>query len=141
MRKLFSQELLRFLVVGSTTVLIDFLTYRLLIWLNVSLPAAKAVGFVVGSVFAFLANRGWTFQSQATGMGLVVRFGIVYLAGLGVNVGANSLLLWQFGVGEWGLRFAFLVATALSATFNFLGMKHFVFNPGVASPRGRVPSV
>src|SRR5262249_23008133 len=55
-------ELSRFLVVGATTVAIDFLSYCLLLWFGVSIAPAKAAGFLVGTVFAYFANSRFTFN-------------------------------------------------------------------------------
>ena len=44
-----------------------------------------------------------------------------------VNVGANSLVLQLFAHGQIGYVMGYLVATGLSASLNFLGMKYLVF--------------
>ena len=46
---------------------------------------------------------------------------------LGVNVGLNSSVLALLGYDQIDTILAFLVATAASATLNFLGMKFLVF--------------
>ena len=56
------RELAIFLVVGTLTVVIDFLTYRGLIWAQLlGVDSAKGIGFLTGTVFAYFANRFWTF--------------------------------------------------------------------------------
>jgi len=122
------QELKVFLVVGVLTVLVDFCTYRLILWLlqsNVSI--AKGVSFFVGTVFAYWANRRFTFKVQKPMRGDVVRFALVYLISLGLNVGINTLVLHGVGRTQITLLIAFVLATGVSAAFNFIGMKWFAF--------------
>ncbi len=47
---------------------------------------------------------------------------------LAVNVAVNAGVVWLLGAGRLGLVAGFLVATGLSATLNFLGMKFLVFS-------------
>ena len=88
------REITIFLVVGTLTVLVDFLTYRSLVWVAlVSVELAKATGFLTGTVFAYFANRLWTFGHKTHAAGSVWRFAFLYAATLGVNVFVNSLML------------------------------------------------
>ena len=122
------RELLIFLIVGVVTVVIDFLTYQGLILFGVTgIDIAKAAGFVVGTVFAYFANRYWTFGHNRHASGSAFRFSILYVTSLGANVVANAVCLMALSDYLMAVQLAFLFATALSATFNFLGMKHFVF--------------
>ncbi len=116
----------RFLVVGATTVGIDLAGYSLCLALGMPIDPAKGVGFVTGTIFSYLANRHWTF-SAAGGLARIARFALLYLSTLVVNVGVNAAIVWALGEGRLALAAAFLVATGLSATLNFLGMKYLVF--------------
>ncbi|WP_194791197.1 GtrA family protein [Pseudomonas sp. UFMG81] len=121
-----------FLVVGSLTVLVDFLSYRGLAsagWLPVDW--AKGVGFLVGTVFAYFANRFWTFNAKVPAQGSVGRFVCLYACTLLANIAINRLALSTLG----GIvPLAFVLATGVSAVLNFLGMKFFVFK--TSSPEG-----
>lgn len=121
------RELSTFMVVGCLTVGLDFLMYQGLVYFflfNVSL--AKAVGFIGGCIFAYFANRFWTFNQQAICSGSLWRFIIVYVVSLIANVLINQgiLSIWD---SLTAFYMAFLVATGVSATLNFIGMKWFVF--------------
>ncbi len=120
-------EALRFLVVGSTTVLVDFVTYVGLLALGTNISVAKALGLVVATLFAFAANRIWTFKVVHYSHGQFVRFLFAYAVASATNVGVNALGVWILGTGELGLTIAYLAATGTSATMNFLSMKFFVF--------------
>ncbi|MBK3773451.1 GtrA family protein [Azospirillum brasilense] len=118
----------RFLVVGSTTVAIDMVVYALLLWLGAAVMPAKATGFIAGTVFAYFANRMWTFGGARGGVQTVLRFLGVYLLALVINVALNNGVILLAGTGPWSMAAAFLIATGASACFNFVGMRHFAFS-------------
>lgn len=120
------RELSLFLMVGSLTVLIDYLTYRSLTWV-LGVDAAKGVSFITGTVFAYFANRFWTFGHTQHAAGSAWRFAVLYAVTLSTNVGINALALNALIFLPGAVQFAFLIATAVSATLNFVGMKSFVF--------------
>ncbi len=118
------RELALFLVVGSLTVLVDLLVYRGALASGVAaVGACKAAGFLAGTVFAYFANKAWTFGHAGPAPGSALRFSAVYGATLLANVAVNA------GVLSLGARVtpAFLAATAVSAALNFAGMKFLVF--------------
>ena len=88
------RELAIFLIVGTLTVIIDFLTYRSLIWAKLlGVDCAKGVGFLTGTVFAYFANRFWTFGHKVHAVGSAWRFIILYSLTLAANVLVNAYLL------------------------------------------------
>jgi putative flippase GtrA len=125
------KQILKFLLVGGTTVGIDYLTYSALLWAGLSIDLAKLLSFLTGTLFAYMANRAFTFAGGTTpppkGQDVFVRFLIVYVITMVINVALNHGILSLYGSEEWGLTLAFLVATGTSATLNFLGMKFIVF--------------
>lgn len=129
------RELGIFLIVGLLTVGIDFLIYRSFIHLQpfglYSINISKGFGFIGGTIFAYFANRFWTFNQQTTGAGSVFRFVMVYILGLIANIAINYLCIEWFSIPalamEYTLLIAFILATGVSASFNFIGMKFFVF--------------
>lgn len=135
MTKPIKRELAIFLVVGLLTIGIDFFSYHGFLNLKPfgieSINIAKGFGFIVGTIFAYFANRFWTFNQQTTSSGSVYRFAIVYAVGLLSNIGVNHLCIAWFSSPvvalDITLLIAFILATGVSATLNFLGMKFFVF--------------
>jgi putative flippase GtrA len=119
-------SILRFLAVGGTTVLIDAIIYAVLAWLAVPLEIAKAMSFAVGAVFAYIANWRFTFGARR-GRWSEVLFVVVYGAALGINVAMNALARWVLGDSAAALAAAFVVATGVSALWNYVGMSLFVF--------------
>lgn len=122
--------ILRFLVVGTTTVLIDWLFYRLTMFAGVSIGLAKGIGFIAGAGFAFCANRSWTFSVAGRWTaGELARFVMAYSSTLVINVGVNGGVLVVIGHDQRPLAVAFVIATAVSAVLNFVAMKFLVFRP------------
>jgi putative flippase GtrA len=122
------RELSIFLIVGSLTVLVDFTVYRGLVSLQLlNVDIGKAVGFLAGTVFAYFANRFWTFGHKSASSGSAWRFIVLYAVTLVVNVYINALALDVLAGLALAVKVAFLVATGMSATINFFGMKLFVF--------------
>jgi putative flippase GtrA len=127
MTKPIKHELAIFLIVGLLTVAIDFLLYRGLIYINLfgfdSVNLAKGLSFIGGTIFAYFANRFWTFNQQITSSGSVIRFSLVYIIGLLANIAINHLsIAWLSSMiltPEYILLIAFLLATGVSATLNF----------------------
>ena len=122
------REFVIFLVVGTSTVLIDFITYRGLVqYQAIEVEMAKASGFLVGTLFAYFSNRFWTFGDKSHAPGSAWRFIVLYASTLGTNVLINALLLKLLATTAAAFQLAFLLATGVSACLNFLGMKFFVF--------------
>ena len=129
------RELGIFLIVGSIAVGIDFLSYHGLMYFKPlgleSINIAKAFGFISGTVFAYFANRFWTFKQQTTSFDSVYRFAIVYIFGLASNIVINHLSITWFSSPtitlDVTLFIAFILATSVSCALNFIGMKFFVF--------------
>ena len=129
-------QLARFLVIGVLTVVVDFTTYRLLLAAGVPVGWAKAIGFVTGTVFAYFANRRWTFEGARPRSGSALRFALLYACTLAINVGINAWIL-RLALAAVpptvAVSIAFVAATGVSAVLNFVGMKFFVFEPRIRS--------
>ena len=122
------REAVVFLFVGALTVLLDFVAYlALLNQLGLPVAPSKGLSFAIGALFAYFANRIWTFQRPTVDSRSWLRFLVLYAGTLALNVLTNSTLLWGLLEFPWALEAAFIGATVLSATTNFLGMKFFVF--------------
>ena len=125
--KLLEYEVARFLIVGGTTVLIDLIFYFTLIYMGFDTSLSKGISFSVGTVFAYFANRNYTFQSSMGGFFRFIVFTLLYLSTLVVNVVSNEIVLKLTIQINGSLMIAFIIATSLSATLNFTGMKYIVF--------------
>jgi len=128
------RELALFLVVGSLTVILDSMAYCCFVRAGVvGVDISKAMSFIVGTVFAYIANRFWTFGHKHHAPGSPWRFTLLYATTLGVNVAVNRLVLATLLDTVAAIQIAFLLATGVSAGLNFLGMKLIVFEVKTAT--------
>jgi len=117
-------ELLRFLVVGGIAVALDATSYwALMRFAGLDPVWAKRISFAIGSVWAFFANKYFTFAVRELRASEPVLFAVVYLAGWFLNSVTHDLMLGWLGL-KW---FAFLAATGVSTCSNFIGQKFLVF--------------
>ena len=122
------KELLKYIVVGLSTVLIDFLIYKFLIKFIV-IYLAKTISFLSGTFFSYQLNRTWTFKSGKKTLSQFIKYLIIHITSLVLNVFINSLLLNTFSKNYFlSYEVSFLIATLTSATYNFLFIKIFIFN-------------
>jgi putative flippase GtrA len=98
-----------------------------------SVDMAKGIGFLLGALFAYFANRFWTFGHRPHMLSSAWRFAVLYASTLWANVLINAVALKLFDDAVAAIQLAFLLATGVSACLNFLGMKLFVFRPSQAS--------
>ena len=123
-----NKELLKYIFVGLSTVLIDFLIYKFLIKFIV-IYLAKTISFLSGTFFSYQLNRTWTFKSGKTKLSQFIKYLIIHITSLIINVFLNSLLLNTFPKNYYfSYEVSFLIATLTSAIYNFLFIKKFIFN-------------
>ena len=87
-----NKELLKYIFVGLSTVLIDFLIYKFLIKFIV-IYLAKTISFLSGTFFSYQLNRTWTFKSGEKTLSQFIKYLIIHITSLVLNVFINSLLL------------------------------------------------
>lgn len=116
------KEVGRFLIVGISSVAVDFLSYLLLKqYLDINL--AKGFSFLLGSVNAYVLNNYWTFKSASVNVLNIVKFSTLYSVSFILNVFSNFMIVITFGE----VYIAFLFATVISTIINYLGQKFWVF--------------
>ncbi len=122
-------ELLRFLLVGGVAAMFDLGLYLLLAALGLPTSAAKLVSFVAVGLFAYGAHKTITFRIRTSNhLVSIPQFLALYAGTLSLNVIANELLLTLIPLPrDWRIGLAWVGATALSASVNFLGGKLIVF--------------
>lgn len=117
------KEFLRFTIAGICAVVTDLIVYFILLKI---LPPnfAKGISFLLGTIIAYFINKFWTFEKMEKSIKEIIRFGVLYLSTLIVNVGVNEITL---NLSNDKFIIAFLVATGFSAILNFVGQKWWVF--------------
>ena len=121
-----NKELLKYIFVGLLTVLIDFLIYKFLIKFIV-IYLAKTISFLSGTFFSYQLNRTWTFKSGKKTLSQFIKYLIIHITSLMLNVFLNSLLLNTFSKNYFlSYEVSFLIDRLTSAIYNFLFIKNFI---------------
>ncbi len=121
------KQLILFVIIGITSVLIDTSSYFFLFYLIGSINLSKFISFIMGALFSYYGNKNITFKVKAKKL-TPIYFSIVYSISLGLNIFANSFSLYLFKNRETiSILISFFIATLVSALFNFIMIKFFVF--------------
>ena len=128
------RQLRRFLVTGTSSVLLDLTVYALVSTIGTSREFAKAWGYLVGLTLGFVLNKKWTFESRADGRREALSYVVLYAITFFINVVTNSasIVFFQNQVSpRIGVVLAFLLATGITTILNFLGMRFIIFRRGI----------
>lgn len=135
------KQLIKFTIIGIFAVIVDLICYYVLLQL---LPQkvfslinneafAKTISFLCGLNVTYIFNKSWTWKNNHKSNKRFVKFMILYSFSLLINVFMNSFLLHflhkkeAFSLIPYKYFLAFFGATLVSATFNFIGQKAWVF--------------
>jgi putative flippase GtrA len=119
------QQLGKFCAVGAVGYGINVGIYRGLLAGGVHYLVAATISFLVAVTSNYTWNRLWTFRDQRGHFGLQgMRFFIVSVAALGVNLVALDLLVHVGGLGKF---LANAIAIPLVTPLNFVGNKLWSF--------------
>jgi putative flippase GtrA len=124
-----SRQLNIFIIIGISSTFLNYSIYSGLFYQGISTPISKFVGFVSGMVFSYFGNKIITFNDNRKSLSITWRFVLVYATGAVHDVGVNEIILFGLDELSYKREIAFVFATLVSATVNFLGMKLFVFKP------------
>ena len=116
-------QLLRFSVVGVANTAISFVSYRLLLAIEVPYLLAAALSWAAGAVNGYVFNRRWTFRARDS-----ARARFLYVVVAAAGAGSVSLLVWAFvrGAGISKLA-AFLAAVPLVTVSTFVANRSWTF--------------
>jgi putative flippase GtrA len=125
-------QLLRFLVIGSSCVLVDLGIYGLLAsQFGLRLDVAKAISYWAGVVVGFIGNKFWTFRSPQKSLREPLGYFALNCVSMVANIGCNRAVLIILGPNA--IAPAFLFATGVTTCMNFVGMRFLVFRRGIQS--------
>jgi putative flippase GtrA len=122
-------QLFKFGVVGASGYVVNLVVFAALTQAFDVHHIPAAVGaFCVAVTNNFLWNRLWTFQATEGHAGFqAMRFLVISVAALGVNLIALELLVAEVGVSEIPAQ---AIAVAFAMPVNFIGNKLWTFGGG-----------
>ncbi|MDY3126675.1 MAG: GtrA family protein [Corynebacterium sp.] len=123
-------QLSRFIFVGIFTAILDYSVTMVLTSLGLHRSAAKAIGWVFGTVAAYVANARWTFGAHVSGK-TALSVGVLYASTFFVQ----NVLYWLLNAPLMALGFegvvkntiAFVIAQGVATVTNFVIQRVFVF--------------
>lgn len=123
-------QLVRFVSVGVFTAILDFGLTLILTHLGLHRSAAKAIGWVFGTIAAYLANARWTFGAQVSGR-TATAVGLLYISTFAVQ----NFLYWATNAPLIAMGFegavkdtiSFVIAQAVATITNFVIQRVFIF--------------
>ena len=123
-------QLIRFVLTGGLSAIVDFGILSVLMGLGLGYTPAKAISFVSGTTTAYLINRRWTFRADPSRKRFLAVV-ILYAATFAVQVGLFVLLYpWLLGKGlnTTVVRLvAFVIAQGVATTVNFVVQRALIF--------------
>lgn len=126
-------QLLRFVLTGGLSALVDFGLLVLLMHLGLGHTAAKALSFVAGTTTAYLINRRWTFVAEPSRRRFAAVV-VLYAVTFALQVGLFSLLFTALSAQDLSLRVVqlvgFVVAQGVATTVNFVVQRGVIFRLG-----------
>lgn len=128
----------RFTVIGFTNAAVDFGVLYLFIGLTglasgIAYSVFKTISFTAGVTHSYFWNKYWSFEAGSSGGGSseVLRFLVVALISIGINVAAASIAVAlrpeTVDPKVWAGVSA-IIGSAVALIFSFAGFQLFVFN-------------
>lgn len=122
--QIFSNKIIKFILVGGCSTGIDFIIY-MLVSLRWPITLSKGVSMIVSSIFSYVANKHYTFgNKEKTSISYLIRFYAIFIANFCTNLGVNYLIYQETGKKI----VAYIIATICGMTVNYMGQRFFVFN-------------
>ncbi|KQB87154.1 GtrA family protein [Corynebacterium lowii] len=122
---------IRFLISGGISAVVDLgLTWICNVALGWTIPASRTIGFIFGTLTAYMINRRWTFRAEPSWRRFIAVMAL-YAVTYGINVGGQTLCQRLFQDWGWNHTLALLVAFVLSqgtaTVINFVMQRVFIF--------------
>lgn len=113
----------RFLVVGGSSTLLDFIIYMLLST-KLNITISKFISMTISSIYSFLINKNWTFNNKnKITFILTFKYILCVFINIFVNTTSNTLI---FNLTNNKI-ISFLFATGIAMIVNYTIQKKIVF--------------
>lgn len=116
-------QLVKFILVGIVSTLINFIIYLICVQLNISIAISAILGYIAGLLFSFIFGKSWVFKYVSSNfIYVMIKFIFIYILGLSLHT-----FLTYYLESKIDYRIAWLIGIFFSTANNFIGSKYFVF--------------
>jgi len=123
-------QLVRFVITGGLSAVVDFGLLLILMQLGLGHTAAKSASFVAGTTTAYLINRRWTFRAPPSKRRFLAVV-LLYAVTFALQVGLFSLIftvLTNQGFSRLSVQvIGFVIAQGVATTVNFIVQRSIIF--------------
>jgi putative flippase GtrA len=119
-------QLVRFVVVGLFSAVVDLAVYTLALHLGLWVHAARALSFLCGTSTAYALNRRWAFRVEG-GRNRALGFTLLYSTTFFVILGVNALALAVLPERWWTITLAWALSQGFGTACNFIMLRTVVF--------------
>lgn len=118
-------QFIRFAVVGGICTTVSYVIFIVLTKLTqTNYLVASTIGFLAGIITGFYINKNWTFAKEDSNKNYFLKYFLVYLFSLAVNLLILKYLVENYQVSQ---MVAQVIATGFTVFSNFFGSKVLVF--------------
>lgn len=121
-----ARQFVKFVLVGALSTLINFAIYVALVLNHFNYLGAATIAFIIATLNSYTWNRKWTFRAGPHRTERLVKFFLVQLVGLTVNLIILGFLVEHAGLDDHKLM-AQVIANAFVILTNFVGNKFWTF--------------
>lgn len=128
-------QILRFGAVGAVGFVVDGGLLWALTAHGMDAYVARAISFPVAVVVTWLLNRNWTFRATRAGSRRrqFGRYLGVQITGSLTNYAVYAVWLMLAGTAQTMILTGFVFGSAVGAVVNFIGARHFAFQPNTTT--------
>ena len=129
-----SRYLSRFLVVGLTSTVLNYIVAMVLFYLlNIWITLSTIIGYLAGLSLGFYLNKTWTFEDTSkNNFKLILKYFFVYGISLFFAVLTVNFTIIIFNLPEY---IAVIMSIIVSTILNYLGLRNWVFSETYDSKR------
>ena len=124
-------HLYKFVIAGGISAVVDYgLTMIIQHAFGQSYPLAKAIGFIFGTITAYIINRRWTFEAEASAKKFVQTmslYALMFAVQWGLAVSVNHLLLNAGASAFIAGTVGYVIGQGVATAVNFVVQRWVIF--------------